>query len=62
MVVKMQQSPPRLSWMGTSCLCAQEAERELAALRAKPMLRKGKAAALMGFGVDAHRGSVVLRR
>lgn len=52
MAVKMPQSSPSLSWMGTSRLCPQEAERELAALRARPMLLKGKKTSpKVGLGV-----------
>lgn len=38
----MQQLSLSVSWMGTSHVCPQDAERELADLRAVPMLRKGK--------------------
>lgn len=42
MTVQQQQNPPGdLSWVGTSCLCAQDAERELTAMRVKPLPHRG---------------------
>lgn len=42
-----QQNHFGLSWIGTSCLCAQDAERELAALRAPPLPHRGEGYALV---------------
>lgn len=40
--MEMQPAPLSLSWVGNSCLCQKDAERELIALRGKTIMQTGE--------------------